>query len=62
MFWGSLDQNSGVHGNRKPPLTYSGEKGLHLFSVVFEPILFILADNEDMHKISDESRKFPLDL
>ena len=27
---------------------------LHLFSVVFDPILFILAGNEDMHKISDE--------
>ena len=26
MFWGRLDQNSGVHGNRKPPLTYNGEK------------------------------------
>ena len=50
MFWGRLDQNSGVHGNRKPPLTYIGEKGVSIFS----PILFILADNEDMHKISDE--------
>ena len=27
---------------------------LHLFSVVFDPILFILAGNEDMHKISEE--------
>ena len=27
---------------------------LHLFSVVFDPILFTLAGNEDMHKISDE--------
>ena len=26
----------------------------HLFSFVFDPILFILAGNEDMHKISDE--------
>ena len=24
MFEGRLDQNSGVHGNRKPPLTYNG--------------------------------------
>ena len=23
--WGRLDQNSGFHGNRKPPLTYNGE-------------------------------------
>ena len=27
-----LDQNSGVHGNRKPPLTYSGENGVSTFS------------------------------
>ena len=25
MFWGRLGQTSGVHGNRKPPLTYNGE-------------------------------------
>ena len=27
-----LDQNSGVHGNRKPPLTYKGENDLSTFS------------------------------
>ena len=27
---------------------------LHLFLVVFDPVLLILAGNEDMHKISDE--------
>ena len=32
MFWGKLDQNSGVHGNRKPPLTYNGENGVSTFS------------------------------
>ena len=32
MFWGRLDQNSGVHGNRKPPLTYNGENGVATFS------------------------------
>ena len=32
MFWGILDQNSGVHGNRKPPLTYNGENGVSTFS------------------------------
>ena len=59
--WGRLDQNSGFHGNRKPPLTYNGEKRcLHLFSVVFDWIFFILAGNEDMHKISDEF-EFPPD-
>ena len=28
MFWDRLDQNSGTHGNRKPPLTYNGEDGV----------------------------------
>ena len=32
MFWGRLDQNSGVHGNRKPLLTYNGENGVSTFS------------------------------
>ena len=32
MFWGWLDQNSGVHGNRKPPLTYNGENAVSTFS------------------------------
>ena len=55
MFWDRLDQNSGFHGNRKPPLTYNGGKWcLYLFSVAFDPILFIFAGNKDMHKISDE--------
>ena len=31
-----------------------GKRCLHLFSVVFDPILFILAGNQDMHKISNE--------
>ena len=32
VFWGRLDQNSSVHGNRNPPLTYNGEKGVPIFS------------------------------
>ena len=32
MFWGRLDQNFGVHGNRKPPLTYNGENSVATFS------------------------------
>ena len=60
MFWGRLGQNSGVHGKRKPPLTYNGGKWcLHLFLVAFDPILFILAGNEDMHKISNEFEFWP---
>ena len=37
-----------------PPPTYNGENDVSTFSVVFDPILFILAGNEDMHEISDE--------
>ena len=32
MFWGRLDQNSGVHGNRKSPLTYNEGNGVSTFS------------------------------
>ena len=55
-FWGRLDQNSGFHGNRKPPLTYNGENDDSTFSRLFffYLILFILAGNKDMHKVSDE--------
>ena len=31
-FWGRLDQNSGVHGNRKPLLTCNGENDVSTFS------------------------------
>ena len=34
-FWGRLDQNSGFHGNRKPPLTYNGEIDVSTFSRFF---------------------------
>ena len=57
MFCGRLDQNPGFHGNRKPPLW--GKWCLHLLSVVFDPILFILAGNEDIHKIWDEFEFWP---
>ena len=30
-FWGRLDQNSGVHCNRKPPVIYNGENGVSTF-------------------------------
>ena len=54
MFSDRLDQTAGVDGNRKSPLTYNGENGVHRFLVAFDPIIFILAGNEDMHNISDE--------
>ena len=31
-FWGRLDQNSGFHGNRKPPMPYNGENDVSTFS------------------------------
>ena len=34
-FWGILDQNSGFHGNRKPPLIYDGENDVSTFSRLF---------------------------
>ena len=47
-----IGSNSGFHGNRKPLMTYNGKKKcLHLFSVVFDPILFILAGNMDMQNL-----------
>ena len=50
MFWGRLDQNSDVHGIRKPQLTYNGENDVSNFVLVaFDLILFILAGNKDMH-------------
>ena len=39
----------------RPPLTYNGENGVSTFlSVAFDPIIFIIAGNKDMHKISNE--------
>ena len=32
MFWGRLHRNSGVHGNRKPALTYNRENVVSTFS------------------------------
>ena len=55
MFWGRLDQDCGVHGNRKPPLTYNGENDVSTFSrLLLIRSFFILAGKEVMHKISDE--------
>ena len=34
-FRGRLDQNSGFHSNRKPPLTYNGENDVSTFSRLF---------------------------
>ena len=62
-FWGRLDQNSGYHGNRNPPLTYNGENDVSIFSWLFSIwSFFILAGNKDMHKISDEFEFLPLSI
>ena len=55
-FWGRLDQKSGFHGNRRPPLTYNGENGVvSTFSrLLLIRSFFIFAGNEDMRKISVE--------
>ena len=40
---------------KKIPLTYNGGKRCHhIFSAIFDWILFIFADNEDMHKSLNE--------
>ena len=43
-FWGRLDQNSGFHGNRKPPLTYNGENDVSIFSRLFLILRVICLD------------------
>ena len=53
MFWDRLDQNSGVHGNRKPLLTYNRWDGVSTFSRLLL-IWYFYTGNEDMHKISDK--------
>ena len=59
MFWGRLDQNSGVHGNRKPPLTYNGKMVSTFSQLLLIRSFFRLAGNEDMHKISDKLEFWP---
>ena len=56
MFGGRLDQNSGVHSNKKPPLKYNGENVVSTFYqlLLIRSFLFKLAGKEDMHKISDK--------
>ena len=54
MFWGSLDQNSDVHGSRKPPLTYNRENGVSTFSR-----LLLIRSSLYLHKISDEFEFWP---
>ena len=42
MFWGRLDKNSGVHGNRKPPLTYKWENVVSTFSRLLSVQFFVM--------------------
>ena len=57
MFWDRLDQNSGVHGNRKPPplpLTYNGEKWFPTFSQLLLIRFFLYLQVTKTCTISDE--------
>ena len=54
MFWGRLGQPLVSMATESPHWLIMGKWCLHLFSVAYDRILFILAGNEDMHKISDE--------
>ena len=47
-----------IGSKQKAPIEW-GKRCCHLFSVVFDLILFILAGNEDKHKISDEFEFWP---
>ena len=54
-FLGQIGSKLWFPWKQKAPIDLKwGKWCLHLFSVVFDPILPILADNEDIHKISDE--------
>ena len=53
-FWGRWNQNSGFHGNRKPPLTYNGEKDVSTFSRLFFIRSFLY-----LQEISDEFKFRP---
>ena len=60
IFWGRLDQNWCPWGQKAPIDLQWRKYCLHLFSVAFDPILFIqVASNEDMHKILDEFKFRP---
>ena len=41
MFRGRLDQNSGVPGNRKPPLTYYGKNGVFPRLLLIQSFLYM---------------------
>ena len=53
-FWGRLDQTMVSMATESPHWLIMRKWCLHLFLVVFYPILFILAGNEGMHKISNK--------
>ena len=55
MVLGQIGSKLWFPWQQKAPIDlYWGKRFLHLFSVVFNPTIFILAGNEDMHKIWDE--------
>ena len=58
-FWGRLDKYSGFHGNRKPPLNYSGENDVCTFSR-----LFLIAEKTtfDLGILDSGERSLPFGL
>ena len=76
-FWGRLDENSGFHGNRKPPLTYNRENDVFTFSrlLLIRSFLYLLVrrtciksrilarlDHWLGRKLPLRSKTFPIDL
>ena len=76
-FWGRLDENSGFHGNRKPPLTYNRENDVFTFSrlLLIRSFLYLLVrrtciksqilarlDHWLGKKLPLRSKTFPIDL
>ena len=59
MFWGRLDQNPGVHGNRNSHWRIMGKMVSPSFLGCFWSDPFILAGDENRHKISDEIEFWP---
>ena len=53
-FWCRSVQNSGFQGNISSHEVITGKLRHHVFSHVFDRILFILASKDDMHESLDE--------
>ena len=61
-FLGTLDQNSGVHGNRKPPLTYNGENNVSRLSIFGWFALIAEKTTFDLGTLDSGERSLPFGL